>query len=233
MQIAGIQKFSLIDFPGKIATVIFTFWCNFRCSYCHNPEFVSEEFSKNILENSIPEEVFFHFLEKRKGLLDGVSICWWEPTIQKDLSDFCKKVKELWFFVKIDTNGANPKILKSLIADNLVDYIAMDIKNPLEKYTEITWANVKVELLKESIEIIKDSSLEYEFRTTCVAGIHNEENIESIAKTLAGAKLYYLQNFKPWNTLQKDFSGKSFTKEELENFQTLAQKYVEKCLIRM
>lgn len=233
MQIAGIQKFSLIDYPGKIATVIFTLGCNFRCPYCHNPEFVSEEYKEEIIKNIIAEEIFFRFLEKRKGLLDGVSICWWEPTLQKNLSNFCKRVKELGFFVKLDTNGTNPKILKSLVDNKLLDYIAIDIKNPLEKYEEITWFKGNIEGIKESIEIIKNSSLEYEFRTTCIAWFHNQEDIENIAKTLAWAKLYYLQNYKPWNTLEKDFFGKSFLLKELQIFQDIAQKYVEKCFIRM
>jgi len=232
MLIWAVTKFSLLDFPKEQTCIVFTVWCNLRCGYCHNPDFVLPENIKDISKNIIPENIFFNFLEKRKGLLTGVSICWWEPTLQKDLYDFCRKVKEMWFKVKLDTNWKNPRILQKLLDYKLLDYIAMDIKNPLEKYCEVTKVEEDIEEYKQSIEIIKSSNIDYEFRTTIIKWIHDEYAIEEIAKAISGAKKYFLQNFKAWKTLEKSFVWKSFLEIELEKFQKIAKLYVENVWIR-
>ena len=159
--IGGIQKTTLVDFPGKVAAIVFTQGCNFRCGYCHNPELL--EHSKN---SDFNKNDFLDFLKTRIGKLDGVVITGGEPTLQKGLYDFIKEIKSLGFAVKLDTNGTNPIIVEKLINDNLLDYIAMDIKAPFDKYTKITGVGVDIENIKRSIELIKNSSVDYEFRTT-------------------------------------------------------------------
>jgi pyruvate formate lyase activating enzyme len=169
MQISWIKKTTLLDYPGKVATLIFTLWCNFRCKYCHNSEFVLPEEVKKRIPFLIKEEAFFNFLEKRKDFLDWVVICGWEPTIQADLKDFCIKIKEkTWLLIKLDTNWTNPKILKELINEKLIDYLAMDIKDDL-KSSDLIWVK-KNDKIKESVEILKKGRVDYEFRTTFIKG---------------------------------------------------------------
>ncbi len=232
MRISWINKFSLIDFPKHVSCIIFTPWCNFRCSYCHNPDFVLPELLKQKKDSIIPEKWFFEFLEKRKGLLDWVSICWWEPTLQKDLVKFCEKVKGMGFLVKLDTNWTNPEILKELIDQKLVDYIAMDLKHSTAKVKDVIAVDFDSKTLKNSIELVLNSWLDYEFRTTVVKGLHNEEDIENISKSIKGAKNYYIQNYRSWNTLVKDFSWRSFTTSELKKFRDISNEYVENVEIR-
>ncbi len=232
MQISWINKFTLIDFPGKIACVIFTPGCNFRCAFCHNPEFVLPEKLKNIMGNLISEEAFFSFLEKRKWLLDWVSICWWEPSLQKDLVLFCMKIKNMWYAIKLDTNGQNPKVIKELIDKKLIDYIAMDIKNPPWKFGEIAWIELDEKPYLESIKILLDSNIDYEFRTTVIKWIHTENDIEEISKYITWAKNYFIQNFKKWKTLEVNFSWESFLELELEEFLKIALKNIDNVEIR-
>lgn len=231
MLISALKKTTLLDYPDKIATIIFTAWCNLRCGFCHNREFVLPEEIKKITD-FIPEEVFFNFLKTKVWLLDWVVICWWEPTINRDLYDFCKRIKDLWFLVKIDTNWQNPTVLQKLLDEKLVDYIAMDIKNSFTKYELTTWVKEDLEVYKKSIEIIKNSQIDYEFRTTLVKWFHTEEDIIEISKLISWAKKYYLQNFKWWNTLEKDFSWTSFSKKELWQLQKVCLEYVENVHIR-
>ena len=141
MQISGVQKTTTIDYPGKIACVVFTLWCNFRCPFCHNPESVLPEQIAEIKDDLISEDAFFNFLESRKWKLDGVSICGGEPTIQPDLYDFAKKIKDMWFLVKLDTNGRDVKIVEKMINDGILDYVAIDLKHSIEKYSVATWTN--------------------------------------------------------------------------------------------
>nr|MDD3720097.1 anaerobic ribonucleoside-triphosphate reductase activating protein [Candidatus Gracilibacteria bacterium] len=232
MLIGAVNKFSLLDFPGETSCIVFTVGCNFRCSYCHNPEFVLPEMIKNTSKNLIPENIFFNFLEKRKNLLTGVSICGGEPTLQKDLYDFCKKVKDMGFKVKLDTNGRDFDIIKNLLDDNLLDYIAMDVKNPLEDYNEITKINDNIENYSKSIEIIMKSKVDYEFRTTVIKGFHTFESLKKIFKLITGAKKYYIQNFRNGDILDRNFEGISFSKAELLNLKEMALQFVKYVEIR-
>ncbi len=231
MLISAIQKTTLLDYPWKVACIIFTTWCNLRCGFCYNSEFViPEKISK--IKDFIPENIFFNFLKTKIWKLDWVVICWGEPTIHKDLYNFCKSIKELWFLVKLDTNWQNSKVLKNLIDDKLVDYIAMDFKNSFDKYNLTTGVTEDLENYKQSIDTIKNSWIDYEFRTTLVKWIHTKEDMEEIAKVLSWAKKYYLQNFKWWKTLDKDFVWKSFSVTELQEFKEVCKVHVKNVFIR-
>ena len=202
MLISWIKKTTLLDYPWKVACIIFTAWCNMRCSFCYNSEFVLEsEIRKQ--KDFIPAEVFFNFLRTRIWILEWVVICWWEPTVHKDLFEFCQQIKEMWFLVKLDTNWMNFKALKNLIDENLIDYVAMDIKNSLEKYSKTIQVEASLEDIQKSIDLIKNSWIDHEFRTTVVKWIHQEEDFEEIWKLLPSESKYYLQNFKKWPTLVK------------------------------
>lgn len=229
MNIGGFQRFSLIDYSGKICAIVFTQGCNFRCSYCHNPELVDpEKFSK-----SIPEEEILSFLKKRKGKLDAVSVTGGEPTLQKDLISFLKKIKNIGYLVKLDSNGTNPDMIKEAIKLNLVDYLAMDIKAPLKKYNKVTDVDVDTGKIKRSIELILDSGLGYEFRTTVLKSQLSKDDIREIGKLIKGAKLYILQKFVPSKTLDPNFlDEKTYTDEEFEQLKVELEKYVDKCVVR-
>jgi pyruvate formate lyase activating enzyme len=232
MKIAWIQKSSLLDYPWKVATIIFTLGCNFRCHYCHNPEFVLPSKIKLIQNDLISEKAFFNFLWKRQWFIDGVVITGWEPTIQKDLFEFIIKIKEMWFLVKLDTNGRDPKILNKLIKNKLIDYVAMDIKNPLDKYYNIINVNFNSKPYKESINLIINSWIEHEFRTTFVKWHHTNKDVEDIWELIKWAKFYFIQNYESKINLNTKFKWESFIYKELNEFKKIAKKYVEKCLIR-
>ena len=194
MLIGGLQKTSLLDFPDKISAIVFTAGCNFRCGYCHNPELI----------NSIaPVQDVFEFLNSRVGKLDGVVISGGEPCLQKDLPEFIKKIKELGFAIKLDTNGSFPDVLEKVLPD--LDYVAMDIKSPLEKYSQITCRHIDVDKISKSIDMIMKSGIDYEFRTTVVASQLSEDDFEKIGILLKGAKKYYLQKFVPSKVLDEKF----------------------------
>jgi pyruvate formate lyase activating enzyme len=193
MKIGGYQKLTLIDYPGVIATTVFTVGCSFRCPFCHNPELV---LSSQFVVHSNLEKEFFEFLQKRKGKLEGVCITGGEPTIQPDIVDFIKKIKALGFLVKLDTNGTRPDILKKLLDMKLLDFIAMDIKNQLKNYDKTVGVKTDKKRIKLSVELIMNNKVPYEFRTTAVPGIHKEEDFLEIAKWLKGAKTYYLQEYR-------------------------------------
>ena len=232
MLISGIQKTTLLDYPGKVACIIFTAGCNLRCQYCHNSEFVLPEKIKNIPE-FIPEEVFFNFLQTKIWLLDGVVICGGEPTLQKNLFEFCQKIKDKWFLVKLDTNGHDPEILQKLISQKCVDYIAMDIKWDFENLEDLLGVKYQKEKYFQSIEVIKNSWIEYEFRTTLIKNYHSLENFSQVVKQISGAKKYFLQNYRSGNTLNPDFTGKSFSSQELLAFKNLAIQYIPNTFIRL
>jgi len=232
MQISAINKFSLIEFPWEISAIVFTPGCNFRCGYCHNSEFVLPEKLKISLNNLILEKAIFNFLEQRKWLLTWVSICGWEPTMQSDLKEFCKKLKLLWYKVKLDTNWRDPQIILDLINEKLVDYVAMDIKHEIWKFNLISWINLDEKPYLDTIKILLNSNIDYEFRTTFIKWIHDENVIENISQYLSWAKGYFIQNYRAWNTLDPNFSWKSFTQDELENFKKIAEKYIRKVKIR-
>ena len=230
MLISGIKKTTLLDYPGKVSCIIFIAGCNLRCQYCHNSEFVLPEKIK-LIKDFIPEEIFFNFLKTKIWLLDGVVICWGEPTLQKDLEPFCQKIKDMWFLVKLDTNWQNPEILKKLLEKNLLDYIAMDIKWDYENLENLIWKYDQQKYF-ESIKLIKNSDIDSEFRTTLIKNYHSLDDFETVVKQITRAKKYFLQNYKWGNTLQEDFDGKSFLSWELIDFKNIALQYVEKCTIR-
>ncbi len=232
MLISAIQKTTLLDYPWKVACIIFTTWCNLRCGFCYNSEFVLPEKIKEI-QDFIPDNIFFNFLKTKIWKLDWVVICWWEPTINKDLYDFCKSIKELWFLVKLDTNWQNPKILRKLLDDKLVDYIAMDIKWDYSNIEELLWVKIDKNIYLESIDIIINSDIDYEFRTTLVKNYHFLNVFEEVVKQISWAKKYAIQNYKWWKTLDKNFMWESFTSKELLEFKKVCLKYIKKCEIRM
>jgi len=228
MIIKGLQKFTLIDYPGKLACTIFTFGCNFRCPYCQNPELIIDDGQKPISEAWI-----LNFLYQRRGFLDGVCITGGEPSIQPDLLEFLHEVKRIGYSIKIDTNGSNPDLLKKAIKEGVIDYIAMDIKAPLEKYSEVVRVNVEKEKIKESIRIIKSLAPNYEFRTTVVPGLLNKEDFRKIGMWLKGVKKFYLQQFQGKKTLDKSFEGRApLEKRELIEIKKILSKYVEFCGVR-
>ncbi len=232
MNLSGIKKSTLLDYPGKIATLIFTPGCNFRCGFCHNPEFVLPDRVEKLRKDFISEEIFFRFLKTRIGFLDGVVICGGEPTIHSDLMGFCKKIKDLGFLVKLDTNGSRPEVIRDLLDANLIDYIAMDVKHTWEQYADLVWKDIKTELYQESIKLIMDHCPDYEFRTTVIKWVHTSDDIEKIAQNISWARKYFLQNYRSGHTLDPDFQGDSFSLLELESLQQIAMKHVQKCQIR-
>ncbi len=224
MLISGLQKITLIDYPGKVAATVFTTGCNFNCSFCHNPELVDAEKIKN--QPILEEDVFFDFLKSREKLLEGVCITGGEPTIHNDLVDFIGKIKERGFLVKLDTNGSRPKILAELFQKNLLDFVAMDIKGSLGKYCQIVGRQIKQKDILKSIDLIKNSGKEYEFRTTVLPGVINEEEIKKIGQLLKGAKLFILQQFKMEKNLNNLWRGvKLCSEEELKKMAEIAQQY--------
>ncbi|MDR2776517.1 MAG: anaerobic ribonucleoside-triphosphate reductase activating protein [Puniceicoccales bacterium] len=202
MKIGGIQKVSLIDFPGKISCVLFTQGCNFCCQFCHNETLVlPEKFGTPMEEREI-----FNFLNAKKGKIEAVVMSGGEPTLQGDLEDFLKKIKELGFLTKLDTNGSRPEILDSLYRAKLLDYVAMDIKHRFDRYTEIANVSVSMDKIKQSIDLIKNSEVDYEFRTTVVPAFHTSYDIRSIIFQLTGAKRFVLQEFIPEHAMNKNLN---------------------------
>ena len=201
MIIGALQKTSLIDYPGEIAAVIFTQGCNFRCPYCHNPELVDSSKFGTPLDN----DKVLDFLEFRKGLLDGVVITGGEPTIHPDLPEFLTKIKALGYSIKLDTNGTNPNMIRRVIDLGLVDYIAMDFKAPLGKYQEVVRVHVNIQDIYESVEIIKNSNIKYEFRTTIVKQLLTPLDIQNIKAEIGSGEKYCIQEFNPTKTLDEDF----------------------------
>ncbi len=191
MLISGLQKLTLLDYPGKTACTVFTHGCNFRCPFCHNSPLVTQG-----VGDIISEDEFFSFLKKRQGILDGVCITGGEPTLQKDLKEFIIKIKALGFLVKLDTNGSRPDVLKNLTEENLLDFVAMDIKNCKEKYSLTSGIDVDIEKIEESVEILKRSNIDFEFRTTVVGELHTADDLKAISLWLQGDSKYFLQQFK-------------------------------------
>ncbi len=190
MIIAGLQKLTLLDYPGKMAATLFTHGCNFRCPFCHNAPLVTDK-----LSGQISEEDFFSFLSSRKGILDAVCITGGEPTLHKDLPEFIGKIKAMGFLVKLDTNGTNPELLSSFIEKGLIDYVAVDIKNTPEKYDLTCGCRVDMDKIMSSIAILKASGIDYEFRTTVVKEFHTASDLESITRNIVGNSNYFLQQF--------------------------------------
>ena len=230
MVIAGLQNLSLVDYPGCLASTVFLQGCNFKCPYCFNPDLVKKNPKKNIDINHI-----FSFLEKRKGLLDGVVISGGEPTLHEELFPLCEKIREMGFFIKLDTNGSRPHVIKKLIQEGMIDYIAMDIKTDPAKYSPLIQKNSNPGQILSSIRIIMASSLDYEFRTTCIKPLINDSILERISMQIKDATLYALQQFQQTKVLHPAFfTGKErrFTDDELFHLKAIAKRWVKECIVR-
>ncbi len=228
MIFGGFEKCTLIDYPGKISCMVFTIGCNFRCPYCHNPELVDET-----IERKYTEQEIFDFLKRRKIIIEGVVVTGGEPTMHTGLPAFLRKVKKMGFLVKLDSNGTNPKMLTKIIKERLVDYIAMDIKSPLTKYNAVVSRPTDIKKIRQSIDIIMNSEVAYEFRTTVIKSLLSPEDILEIGKEIHGAKKYYLQKFVSTKILNPQFKRKTtYTDEEFEQFQELLLDNVQHCEIR-
>ncbi|MCU0599381.1 MAG: anaerobic ribonucleoside-triphosphate reductase activating protein [Desulfobacterales bacterium] len=233
MRIGGIQKNSLIDYPQKISCVVFAAGCNFDCPYCHNPE-IARPAAGSI---GLDIEDIVSFLKKRKALLDGVVVSGGEPTLQKNIFDFCQRIKSMGYPVKLDTNGSKPHIVKALIDRRLVDYIAMDVKTDPDRYTPLIAKEMDPALIRSSIQIIMESGVAHEFRTTCVKPIVNEADILTIARLIQGSCLYVLQkaHFHQSPVLHPEFfqyNNWQIDAHEIEKFRTVAADFVQTCMIR-
>lgn len=227
--IGGLQRISLIDYPGKISAVVFLRGCNFRCGYCHNPELVlPKRYPPAVTEDSI-----FSFLRRRRDKLDAVVVTGGEPTVQPRLTDFLRKIKRLGLLLKLDTNGSNPKVIKEIIDQNLADYFAMDIKGSLEKYRRIVGYPVSLSDVRQSVQFIMNSEIDYEFRTTVVRSQLSLEDFLQIGKLIVGARLYILQKFVPSQTLSQDFlKEETYSDREFKRIQDAMANYVQKCIVR-
>jgi len=228
MQFSGFQKLTLLDYPEKTACTLFTAGCNFRCPFCHNAALVTHIDNTN----HFSEEYVLDYLKKRKGVLDGVCITGGEPLMHPGLPDFIKKVKELGYSVKLDTNGSYPERLTSLIDSGLIDYVAMDIKNSPEKYIETADCSEELlEKVKQSVEILKSGKIDFEFRTTVVREYHTSEDIKKIAEWIYPAKKYFLQNFIDSGDLIKN-NLSAHNRETLEFMRYIAQDTIPNTQIR-
>jgi pyruvate formate lyase activating enzyme len=226
----GIQKNSLIDYPGKVSCVLFTSGCNFACPYCHNPDLAKGEPSLLLDESEI-----FGFLEDRRGFLDGVVLTGGEPTIHEDIGLVCAKIRASGYPVKLDTNGSNPSVIKHLVAEGLVDYIAMDIKTDPFLYNFFIKYGCEPGDILSSIDIIMSSGIDYEFRTTCVKPFISRPVIEKISGIITGANLYILQHFQKKNVLDPDFFAVEdcgFSEDELLDLKKATAPMVSNCIIR-
>ena len=221
MKICGLQKTTLLDFPGHVAATIFTGGCNFRCPFCHNSDLLG-----NDAEAAYTEDEVLKFLAKRRRILEGAAITGGEPTLQPDLRDFILRVRELGYKIKLDTNGSRPDVLRSLCEDGLIDYVAMDIKTCKERYPDVAGIpSLRLEGIIESVEFLKQGTIPYEFRTTVVKELHSAEDFTRIGQWLSGCSRYYLQNFvDSEQVLVSGFSACS--KEELLEYQALVRPYV-------
>ena len=193
MKLAGLQKLTLLDFPGHVACTVFTAGCNLRCPFCHNSELVLPERKPALMD----AESFFSFLKKRQGILEGVCVTGGEPLLQKDIVPFLRRIKGLGFAVKLDTNGCFPNLLRSLVEEGLVDFVAMDIKNSPARYGQTAGIpHMDLTPIQESVAFLLSGAVDYEFRTTVAAQFHDEDSFRDIARWIAGAKRYALQEFK-------------------------------------
>ena len=250
MIIGGFQKFSLLDYPGKISCIVFTQGCNFNCVYCHNkeligmgavsaPKYMSNPLSANstyindIYRNIIPTENVLSFLKQRIDKIEAVVITGGEPTLQPDLIEFMKKIKKLGFLVKLDTNGSQPEVLKEVIRTKTADYIAMDVKAPFEKYSLITKTKVDIEKIKESINLVKNSGIKGEFRTTILKTLLSEEDIMKIQNLVSGDKPLMLQKFIPPEGMDKKFNEQlNYSSEEFLKLKENIKNSGCECFVR-
>lgn len=227
MRISGLQKLTLMDFPEVVSCIIFTQGCNFRCPFCHNASLVG-----GVGDNEISEDEVLDFLKERKKLLDGVVITGGEPTLNSDIAEFLKKIKNLGYLIKLDTNGTNPDLLKKLVSDKLVDYVAMDIKNCPEKYEKATGVNKFMEKVTQSKDFLLTGAIDYEFRTTVVKGIHTKDDLISLAKWIAGANKYFLQQYKNSGDIISPEGLSSFSEDEMNDFLSAVSPIINSSKIR-
>ena len=229
MVIGGIQKLTLLDYPGKVAATIFTVGCNFRCPFCHNAPLVNDINKYSIID----EEEILAFLRKRVGILDGVVITGGEPTLMPDLPEFISRIKAMGYLVKLDTNGTDPDMLQHLINNKMIDYVAMDIKNCLEKYRETSGVDESfdIECIKRSAELLMQGNIDFEFRTTVVKPYHTEEDFDRIGQWLKGEEKFFLQSFVDSGNLVGDgvFGA---TREEMEAYCNILTHYVKNAQMR-
>ena len=220
----GLEKFSLVEWPGKITAIIFTGGCNFRCPFCHNPELVTDLDKTPVY----PWKEIEKFLDKKIGWVDAIMITGGEPTIHADLPKILKIIKDKGYLTGVATNGSNPEMLRKIIEEKLVDRVCMDVKSSLENYPEACGAKNNSEKISESIEIIKNSGIEYEFKLTVVPGIVTKEDIPKIGEMIKGAKKIYLQQFRPFKTLDKSYQNKvPYDKDEIVSMAKELEKYID------
>ena len=227
MKIYGLQKMTLLDFPGRVACTVFLGGCDFRCPFCHNYELACGK-----AEPVMEEDELYAFLEKRRGLLDGVAVTGGEPTLSRGLPDLLRRVKQMGFLTKLDTNGYHPEILKKLLGEGLADYVAMDIKNSPEKYA-MTAGLEKIEMdrILESIRVLMESGTDYEFRTTVVSQLHEAQDFEEIGRMIRGAKRYFLQQFTDRDSVP--FGNLTAPDQaQMEAFAAVARQYVPETQLR-
>lgn len=232
MKILGLQKMTMLDFPGRIACTVFTGGCNFRCPFCHNASLVLPERMRET--QKVTEEAFFDFLKGRKGLLDGVAITGGEPLLHGDIDLFLRKIRALGFAVKLDTNGSFPERLKALTAEGLVDYVAMDIKNSPEKYAAtVGLSETDLVPIRESVEFLLTGRVDYEFRTTVLPAFQDEDDFLKIGRWIRGAERYFLQNFVDSGELVAEQNGFApFAKDDLERFVQILRPFVKRVELR-
>lgn len=227
MRIIGFQKTTLLDYPHKLASTIFLSGCNLRCPFCHNADLVIRDCSAAFT----PKEVLAQ-LKKRSNILEGVCITGGEPTLNADLPQFLSSIKELGLSIKLDTNGTNPSMVRTLLRDHLIDYIAMDIKNSPENYEKTAGVSLSLDAIYESMHLLMESALPYEFRTTVVKELHSERDFIAIGEMISGAKQYYLQNFVDSGNLVSPNHFSSYTKTELDHFVMILKQYVSSVSLR-
>lgn len=239
MMIGGLEKLTLLDYPEHLAAIIFTQGCNFRCHFCYNPSLVLSpaNWQKRSKENkslSIDLDELFVFLKTRYGKLEGVVITGGEPTLQSDLPDFIRKIKKIGYLVKLDTNGTNPGMLQDLLAEKLIDYLAMDLKAPLVKYATVVGVEVDCQKIKKSVKIIMASGLPYEFRTTVVPGLLTATDIKTMGQLIKGADKWYLQKFKSDTPLVDDAyqAVAAYSDQQMTAFAALGAQAVKLCALR-
>ena len=228
MDIAGLQKNTLLDYPGKIACTVFLGGCNLRCPFCHNPALVLPSRAE---PPAMEERELLAFLGKRRGLLEGVCITGGEPTLHRDLPQLLEKITALGYPVKLDTNGTNPKMLGQLLEAGLLSYVAMDIKNAPESYRETCGGADVVEQVAESVKILRNSGIPYEFRTTVVKPLHSEETLKALGQWLSGTEAYFIQNFRDTGDLVGQGLS-AFSQEELKQLLSAVQPYLPNARIR-
>ncbi len=227
MKLCGLQKTTLLDFPGHVAATIFLGGCNFRCPFCHNSGLIGSE-----AKSQFSEEEILSFLRKRKGILEGVCITGGEPTLSEDLEPFIRKIRELGYLIKLDTNGYRPEVLKSLVLNGLVDYVAMDIKAGRENYSRAAGVeNIKIKDIEESAAFLLGGALPFEFRTTAVKGIHSLRDFVDMGEWLAGCPHYYLQNYLDSDQVLCP-GYQPFSREELDSFLNVLKLHIPNAMLR-